>query len=747
LLVPLLALAALVLTPGVVSAQSGFHPRWERPGFDFSPNGGWRAKARRVADQRRAMLRGRDFRALNAPALAGPLAAAQLTGTMFVPIVLFHYQDTPPAAARDTAEYSALLWGTTPPVGRPYTLRGYYEELSNGLFSMQGRTLGWVQLDSNEVTYTGQVGTCSGNGPYCNGLYSSDAVRRMQNGLREALAAVDGDIDFGQFDNDGPDGMPNTADDDGFVDMMAFAHATQDGACGSNNHIWAHRYVLANATQSAFQDYVSSDPATSGGFIRVRDYFIQSGLGGDRACDTGQIMPIGTAAHEFGHALGLPDLYDTQGSTEGIGRWGLMGSGNYSSANSPARMEAWSLNELGWVTIVPLTVAATHAFGPAAAGDTAFYVEPTGSNPRNEYFLLENRQRVGADTALIQDACQVWYQSGSPPLCPGGLLIWHIDGAKVVSGGATNSINFGSIHGVRLEEADGARDLWCPGPGMGATVCNRGDAGDPFPGLTGNTAFLFATMSSARKNVDSSHAGFAVDQITQVVPHGELSFRLRFGGLSVVRGSDTTALIRVDGTPFTVFRDILDEGVTYEVAADAVQTSGDGRRRFSFVDWSDGGAAVHDITGTLAGDTIVATFDREFKLIASASPGGTVQSTPSLDLTGTFVAEGNAVTVTASAHGDSIFVRWTGDTVTPGASVTLPMGRPYTITAQFVARPVKADVVTQILYGSSPLTGEQLVYLDQLGNDSGVFDVGDFLAWLELNAAPAPPAAGPKEQE
>jgi hypothetical protein len=74
-------------------------------------------------------------------------------------------------------------------------------------------------------------------------------------------------------------------------------------------------------------------------------------------------------------------------------------------------------------------------------------------------------------------------------------------------------------------------------------------------------------------------------------------------------------------------------------------------------------------------------------------------------------------------------------------------GSPYTITAQFVARPVTADVVTQILYGSSPLTGEQLVYLDQLGNDSGVFDVGDFLAWLELNAAPAPPAAGPKEQE
>ena len=54
--------------------------------------------------------------------------------------------------------------------------------------------------------------------------------------------------------------------------------------------------------------------------VRVRDYILQSGLGGKTACDSTQLMAIGTLAHEFGHGLGLPDLYDTSGDTEGIGQ-------------------------------------------------------------------------------------------------------------------------------------------------------------------------------------------------------------------------------------------------------------------------------------------------------------------------------------------------------------------------------------------------------------------------------------------
>src|SRR3989442_6375267 len=48
------------------------------------------------------------------------------------------------------------------------------------------------------------------------------------------------------------------------------------------------------------------------------DLILESGLGGVTGCDVTQIMPIGTVAHETGHGFGLPDLYSTDGSSEGI---------------------------------------------------------------------------------------------------------------------------------------------------------------------------------------------------------------------------------------------------------------------------------------------------------------------------------------------------------------------------------------------------------------------------------------------
>src|SRR5207249_3364289 len=118
--------------------------------------------------------------------------------------------------------------------------------------------------------------------------------------------------------------------------------------------------------------------------IRVSYYILQSGVGGSTGCDSTQIMPIGTVAHETGHGFGLPDLYDTVDSTEGIGEWGLMGSGNYTSPLSPSRMDAWSLSQLGWVTVRPLGAAGTYHFGAAPVSDTAFYVRALGANSRGE---------------------------------------------------------------------------------------------------------------------------------------------------------------------------------------------------------------------------------------------------------------------------------------------------------------------------------------------------------------------------
>jgi M6 family metalloprotease-like protein len=528
-------LVALVALPRLSPAQQQIHPRWEIPGFDFSPDGVWRGRARQVARSRVRMLFGRDFIGLNAPLQVGApaLSAPAVSGTLLVPAILLRYKDTNLGALRDTGQYTAVLFGATAPSGRHYTVRTFYEELSRGLFSMQGRVFGWAALDSNEVTYTGQPGTCSGN-PFgttnCNGLFSSAAISQMQTGMVQALQQMDQrHVDWGQFDNDGPDGIPNSGDDDGYVDMAIFVHPNMDGACGgaANNHIWSHRYVLQTP-------YVTATPAHNGGFIKVRDYTFQSGVGGSTACDSTQIMPVGTAAHESGHGLDLPDLYDLSFVTEGIGEWGLMGSGNYTSPLSPSRMEAWSLGELGWVTIVPLTASGAYTLGPAPTADSAFLVRPSGtSNPRGEYFLIENRQAVGADTALIRIHCA---RSGNPPGCGGGLLVWHVDSVIAATSGFRqgNQMNANSIHGLALLEADGFGNLdanpntsSCAGLPT-ANCSNRGDAGDPYPGTGGNHTIASSSRPSDVLNAGTC-AGFRLDSITPVAPNGPVRFVLSLG--------------------------------------------------------------------------------------------------------------------------------------------------------------------------------------------------------------------------
>jgi len=292
-----------------------------------------------------------------------------------VPLVLLSYSGIDSASfMRDTAQYSALLFGAAAPPGLPFSLNSFYDQLSNGLFGIHGRVSPWARLPNTEVAYTGTPSTdCAnarGDGSNnCNGIFSSQATSQLHGALRQALARVDtgpGGMNFALFDNDGPDGIPNSGDDDGFVDLALFVHPTQDGACGgaNNNHVWSHRFTL-----SATATYTTNDARAGGGFIRVADYLIQSALGGATGCDVANIMPIGVVAHELGHGLGLPDLYDieglSQGPSVGIGQWGLMGIGSEAAPRSPARMEAWSLNELGWVTLDTLTATGTYALDAA----------------------------------------------------------------------------------------------------------------------------------------------------------------------------------------------------------------------------------------------------------------------------------------------------------------------------------------------------------------------------------------------
>ncbi|HEY7684621.1 MAG TPA: putative Ig domain-containing protein, partial [Gemmatimonadales bacterium] len=241
-----------------------------------------------------------------------------------------------------------------------------------------------------------------------------------------------------------------------------------------------------------------------------------------------------------------------------------------------------------------------------------------------------------------------------------------------------NSVNAGLIHGVALQEADGLRQLWCEEDG-----CNRGDGGDPYPGNDGNPAFSFGTTPAAIKNFDSSFAGFAVDSLEQLAPNGAMAFRLRFGGLTRVQASDTTVLILVDGAPYNVFQDLFEGGSSHTIAVDTPQFSPSGRTRFGFQSWSDGGAISHSVTGIAAGATYTATLARAHLLNVTVGANGSVGYSPTADTSGTFVAQGTPVTLTATPTPPFVFGGWTGDTTASNPVLTLTMGRPFNLTARF----------------------------------------------------------------
>jgi immune inhibitor A len=193
---------------------------------------------------------------------------------------------------------------------------------------------------------------------------------------------------------------------------------------------------------------------------------------------------VGVMAHELGHLLlGWPDLYDTDYSSAGTGRWDLMAAGSWNAAGDrPAHPTAWCKLKAGWVT--PVTVfGGSHETTLEPYETNAEIVKlPVGNETANEYFLLSNRQQAGFDDQIPAS----------------GMLIEHCDDSR------SNNTDE-SRYLVDIEQCDGRRDL--------NLNANRGDADDVFPNGT-NTTFDSGSTPSSR-SYTGSDSGVAVMDITR----------------------------------------------------------------------------------------------------------------------------------------------------------------------------------------------------------------------------------------
>jgi len=364
----------------------------------YIPNAGYLRTTKELRLKRRAVA-----------ASAIPLAPGQplsIRGTRSIPVLCVAFKNVP--APFPTANYQKVLFGAD-----PFTMSAYYRDISLGRFKVTGNALGWYTLPENDTHYEG-----ANNG--LGGEHFGDM-------LEFAFTQADKDIDFGQFDNDGPDGLPNSGDDDGIVDTIFVIHPKIGGECrkaGQLGNIWSHSWHFSEGLGRALP-FKTNDPVKDAdgeiiedAMIKIDDYTVQPGLACSSSANTKKIIDVGVFCHEYGHALGLPDLYDRtpngNADSEGVGNWCLMAGGSYGGDGAhpdrPCHMSAWCKYYLGWTNERPLATALLHQFAPVDVDNEIYRFNVPGTN-KLEYFLIEFRRNKNWDEYLPAE----------------GLAVWHID--------------------------------------------------------------------------------------------------------------------------------------------------------------------------------------------------------------------------------------------------------------------------------------------------------------------------------
>ena len=314
--------------------------------------------------------------------------------------------------------------------------------------------------------------------------------------IADAITLASGCVDFASFDTN-HDGDLNT--DELHVTIIGAGDETSysgpGNTCNGAPSIWGHEWNLDSAGIAA--------PVVDGVTVAKEGYttFGEWHCAASQGVAFGHKATIGIMAHEFGHDINWPDLYDTDQSGEGVGEWSLMGSGSWGEntapghepGNSPSYPDAYSLYYQGWIMPTVATVAndipiAAHQsllLGPNPGGTDWLFNETEGNG---EFFLLENRTQQGYDQ--------------STPGC--GIVVYRID-ETVTPSNAANADENDPL--VAVIQADGLKDL--------ENGVNRGDVNDPFPtpagtkhdldnATTPNTKFHDGTASNLDIHVDES---------------------------------------------------------------------------------------------------------------------------------------------------------------------------------------------------------------------------------------------------
>jgi len=397
-----------------------------------------------------ALLNESKIDGMDAPSefrIAGKQAISTgIADTLHVLVLLVDFSDNPYTGgdlAAVKADFDSILFSTGHhnPTG---SMTEYYLENSYGDFVIQGDVHGWYRMPQAYSYYVNGEGGIGSIFPLNSRGLTYDAVR-----VADSLG-----VDFSVYDTYGETGP------DGIIDGLMIVHAGPGlEKTGDLDDMQSHKWDLGIYYQ--YFDGILIDDYT----IQPEEYPVST--------VSSVASPIGIFCHEFGHVLGLPDLYDVDYeplTSDGAGVWSLMATGCYlGEARSPAHLDAWCKARIGFVDPIEVYENMTDVEFPQIETEPVAYRLWKDGNYGSEYFLVENRQKIGFDSLL-----------------PGeGLLIYHIDDATTY-----NNINVTHYH-VAVEQADGFYQLEY-------SSSNEGDAGDPWPGTFDRRSFDDLTIPGSR---------------------------------------------------------------------------------------------------------------------------------------------------------------------------------------------------------------------------------------------------------
>lgn len=410
--------------------------------------------------------------------------------------------------------------------GKPKeSLKTYYEKTSSGRYSVDGAVSDWVKVKYNEARYGSNY--CGDSN--CANVW--DAVRdgttawaadqkakgRTDAQIKADLASYD-EWDRYDFDGDGEFNEP-----DGYIDHFQIVHAGEDESAGGGaegeNALWAHRWYAygTDAGKTGPADNKSGGTQIGETGIWVGDYTMQPENGG-----------LGVFAHEYGHDLGLPDLYDTSGGGENsTGFWSLMSSGSWLGRGQgeigdlPGDMTAWDKLQLGWLDYdeAKAATASTHKLGVAAY------------NTKNPQALVVELPKKPVTTTVVKPAegsKQWWSDMGDDlknTLTRSVDLTGKAKASLELDGWWDIEANYDYLYAEVSE--DGTN--WTPVDGTADGKAITRDAGDK-PALTGvsgaHKKLVYTLDAYAGKKVDvrfryqtdggAGGKGFAADTISVV---------------------------------------------------------------------------------------------------------------------------------------------------------------------------------------------------------------------------------------